>query len=179
MTQEDLHKLEKQGEQNPCYGGDVCTDGRFEIIEAAKQELLKKTNINTSPKEMEVLDSILFRCWQMGWLEKQDEQNPTLPKWKNKIVEINVDICNGIENWANVMLTADADNWSYHLNYDERDIHNAVTILNHVCSNVGIKNGHISEKNAYEFGMRLRQLILDMTGYDTASIADKETCAYR
>ena len=94
---------------------------------------------------------------------------------KNKIAEINVNIRNGIENWANVMLTADADNWAYYLNYNERDIQNAAFIIDHVCSNVGIKNGHISEKNAAEFGMRLRQLILDMTGYDTASIADKET----
>lgn len=50
--------------------GDICGDNRFQIIELAKKHLLESTNIETSPKEMEVLDTFLFRCWQMGWLEK-------------------------------------------------------------------------------------------------------------
>jgi hypothetical protein len=48
--------------------GAICDDNRFEIIEAAKKKLIESTNIETSPKEMEVLDSLLFRMWQMGWL---------------------------------------------------------------------------------------------------------------
>lgn len=47
---------------------DMCGDNRFEIIEKAKRQLLKDTNISSSPDEMKVLDSFLFRCWQMGWL---------------------------------------------------------------------------------------------------------------
>lgn len=50
----------------------VCGDNRFEIIEVAKNDLIESTNIERSPKEMEVLDSFLFRCWQMGWLEKYE-----------------------------------------------------------------------------------------------------------
>lgn len=50
--------------------GAVCGDDRFEIMEKAKEDLLKKTNIDTSKDEMDVLDSFLFRCWQMGWLDK-------------------------------------------------------------------------------------------------------------
>ena len=50
-------------------GGDVCGDDRFEIIEQAKKALLESTNIKDSPNEMGVLDSFLFRCWQMGWLD--------------------------------------------------------------------------------------------------------------
>lgn len=49
---------------------EVCRDNRFEIIEAAKKDLIESTNIEGSPKEMEVLNSFLFRCWQMGWLEE-------------------------------------------------------------------------------------------------------------
>lgn len=52
--------------------GEVCSDNRFEIIERYKKKLIESTNIETSPLEMEVLDSILFRMWQMGWL-KEDE----------------------------------------------------------------------------------------------------------
>ena len=49
---------------------DMCGDNRFQIIKLAKKDLLASTNIDTSPDEMKVLDNFLFRCWQMGWLEK-------------------------------------------------------------------------------------------------------------
>lgn len=49
---------------------DICGDNRFEIIERAKKRLLENTNISSSPDEMKVLDSFLFRCWQMGWLNE-------------------------------------------------------------------------------------------------------------
>ena len=55
-----------------CY--EVCNDGRNEIIERAKQDLLESTNIDTSPDEMKVLNDFLFRCWQMGWLEKYERR---------------------------------------------------------------------------------------------------------
>ena len=51
---------------------EICGDNRFEIIERAKKDMLDATNIDTSPKEMEVLDNFLFRCWQMGWLDRYD-----------------------------------------------------------------------------------------------------------
>ena len=46
----------------------ICDD-RFEIISKAKKHIIEATNIEMSPKEMEVLDNFLFRCWQMGWLK--------------------------------------------------------------------------------------------------------------
>lgn len=49
---------------------EVAGDGRFEIIAKAKKALIDSTNIETSEDEMKVLDEILFRCWQMGWLDK-------------------------------------------------------------------------------------------------------------
>ena len=51
---------------------EVCADNRFEIIQQAKEDLIKSTNIETSLKEMEVLNSFLFRCWQMGWLKQYE-----------------------------------------------------------------------------------------------------------
>lgn len=50
----------------------ICGDNRFEIIQKAKDDLTRATNIQDSPEEMQVLDSILFRAWQMGWLEKYE-----------------------------------------------------------------------------------------------------------
>lgn len=55
--------------------GDMCNDGRFEIIEAAKKDILEKTNIETSHAEMTVLNNFLYRCWQMGWLKQYNKAN--------------------------------------------------------------------------------------------------------
>ena len=54
-----------------CAG--TCDDDRFKIIGKAKEDLLKSTNIDSSPDEMKVLDVFLFRCWQMGWLNQYKE----------------------------------------------------------------------------------------------------------
>lgn len=50
----------------------MCGDNRFEIIEKAKKDLFESTNIKNSLDELAVLDSFLFRCWQMGWLKKYE-----------------------------------------------------------------------------------------------------------
>lgn len=47
---------------------EICTDNRFEVIAAYKKKLIESTNIETSPDEMAVIDNVLFRFWQMGWL---------------------------------------------------------------------------------------------------------------
>ena len=54
---------------------DTCGDNRFELIEKYKQKLLDATNIEDSPEEMAVIDNILFRFWQMGWLEKLESSH--------------------------------------------------------------------------------------------------------
>lgn len=50
----------------------TCGDNRFEIIQKAKDDILESTNIGCCPDEMKVLDSFLFRAWQMGWLDKYE-----------------------------------------------------------------------------------------------------------
>ena len=55
---------------------EICGDNRFEIIEKAKMDILDSTNISSSQDEMKVLDSFLFRCWQMRWLKKYDNSQP-------------------------------------------------------------------------------------------------------
>ena len=57
---------------------EMCGDNRFEIIAEAKRQLLEYTNIETSPDEMAVIDSFLFRCWQMGWLKSLDKGGYTM-----------------------------------------------------------------------------------------------------
>ena len=53
--------------------GDICPDDRFELLGKARGILMEKTNIEMRGDEMAVLDSILFRCWQMGWLDQLRE----------------------------------------------------------------------------------------------------------
>lgn len=48
----------------------ICGDNRFELIAKARAMLVEDTNIEDRPDEMAILDSILFRCWQMGWLDR-------------------------------------------------------------------------------------------------------------
>lgn len=48
---------------------EICGDDRFELIAKAKQKLLDATNIDSRADEIAVLDSILFRCWQIGLLD--------------------------------------------------------------------------------------------------------------
>lgn len=69
---------------------EVCSDNRFEIIADYKRRLVEGTNIETKPEEMAVLDSILFRFWQMGWLK---EQEPVKPRWTHPTVDKNVMMC--------------------------------------------------------------------------------------
>lgn len=58
---------------------DLCGDNRFELIEKYKQKLIEETNIESAPDEMKVLDNILFRFWQMDWLDKLEQ--PTAQQW--------------------------------------------------------------------------------------------------
>lgn len=51
----------------------TCDDNMFEAIARAKEELISATNIEDSPDEMAVIDSVLFRFWQMGWLDAKDK----------------------------------------------------------------------------------------------------------
>ena len=60
--------------------GGVCGDNRFEIIAKVKEHLIKATNIESQPKELEQLDNILFRLWQLGYFNLE-----TIPKLKEEI----------------------------------------------------------------------------------------------
>ena len=51
-----------------------CGDNRFRVIAKAKEHLFQATNIAEDKKELEVLDSFLLRCWQMGWLKQYEEE---------------------------------------------------------------------------------------------------------
>lgn len=94
---------------------------------------------------------------------------------KEQIKEINQHISDALEQLANIMLTADANKWAYHLSYNERDALNAVMIVNHVLQNIGIKSGHINETNVFQKGVYFRRAIKDFSGLDTLELVKKVT----
>lgn len=49
---------------------EVCTDNREILVSKYYDLLREKTNIETSYEEMMVVRNILFRFWQLGWLDK-------------------------------------------------------------------------------------------------------------
>lgn len=56
---------------------EMCNDNRFELIKKYKDKLIEATNIETSKAEMDVIDSVLFRFWQMGWLDRLEDEDKT------------------------------------------------------------------------------------------------------
>lgn len=83
-----------------------------------------------------------------------------------QIKYINDGICSGLDIWAIVALELEAMNQACRMDYSPRDLMNAAYLFQHVTANIGIKAGIIDEDKAIEFGNRLRQLTIDMTGYD-------------
>ena len=67
--------------------GDICGDNSFEIIHNVKEYLVKHTNIETQPEEMAVVNSILFRLWQCGYLNmSRNDASKVVPLPKKAIV---------------------------------------------------------------------------------------------
>lgn len=58
---------------------DMIDDNRFVLIKKYKQKLIEGTNISDSPEDMAAINSILFRFWQMGWLDKLEEEPHWIP----------------------------------------------------------------------------------------------------
>ena len=88
-----------------------------------------------------------------------------------RIKEINQYIKKGLEQWRNVCLMADADQWAYMLDYDAYDVLSVTMLFMHVCSNIGIKKQIIREKESVECGNKIRELVKFMTGYDTHEVS--------
>lgn len=90
------------------------------------------------------------------------------------IKEINQAIRDGLNQWADIALEAEDKQWAVDLNYFPRDLMNVCYLFMHVCSNIGIKAGRVDFENTDKFGERIRQLVIDMTGYDPHHIFDEK-----
>lgn len=92
---------------------------------------------------------------------------------KIAIQEINQHISDALRQWADIVVTADADGWAYLLNYTEEDITNALLLINCILQNVAIKSGHINFDNAFDKGKAFREAIKDFCGVDPAELTHK------
>ena len=92
---------------------------------------------------------------------------------KIAIQEINQHISDALKQWADIVVTADADGWAYLLNYTDEDIVNALWLINSILQNVAIKSGHIDFGNAIDKGKAFREAIKDYCGVDPAELTNK------
>lgn len=92
---------------------------------------------------------------------------------ENKIKEINTHISNALKQWSDIMLHADADDWSFNLNYSEEDLLNAFFIFHHVATNIAIKSEILTEENAASKMYKLRDAIKECYGFDTVALTNK------
>ena len=81
---------------------EVCGDNRFELIKKYKERLVAATNIETAIDEMNVIDSILFRFWQMGWLDRLEAD--VVPRSEVEQLQRNLEQCeNGYRQQIHIL----------------------------------------------------------------------------
>ena len=90
-----------------------------------------------------------------------------------KIKIINQAISEALGRWFDIMITADADEWAYLLEYSDEDMLNALFIFNHVWQNRAIKNGVLNTENATEMMEKFKGMIMDVFGIDTIELTHK------
>lgn len=91
---------------------------------------------------------------------------------EKEIKEINTHISDALKQWSEVMLHADADDWSFNLNYSEEDLLNAFFIFHHVATNIAIKNEILTEENAIFKMYKLREAVKECYGFDTVQLTN-------
>lgn len=90
-----------------------------------------------------------------------------------KIKEINWHISDALKKWSDIVTLADADQWSYFLDYSDEDMLNALFIFNHVWQNRAIKRGVFDKENAGEKMERFKNVVMDVFDIDTIELTSK------
>ena len=91
-----------------------------------------------------------------------------------KIKEINKHISDALRQWSAVVIHADADEWSYFLDYSDEDLLNAMFIFNHVWQNRAIKREHFKDEEDVIAKISIyRKAIKIAFGIDTVELTEK------
>lgn len=91
-----------------------------------------------------------------------------------KIKEINKHISDALRQWSAVVIHADADEWSYFLDYSDEDLLNAMFIFNHVWQNRAIKSEHFKDEEDVIAKISIyRKAVKIAFGIDTVELTEK------
>ena len=75
--------------------------------------------------------------------------------------------------WSDILLEADAMEWSFLLNFDKKDLFSTLNIFWRVWNNYAIKNGILTESNAEEKVKMLKKAIEDCFGINTFKLTEE------
>lgn len=89
---------------------------------------------------------------------------------KKAIEEINMHISDALSDWASILLKANADEWEYYLDFDSKDLFNALYIFNSVWQNNAIKRGVLNDDNATERMKKFQRSIEECFGINTFAL---------
>lgn len=95
---------------------------------------------------------------------------------ENNLTEIkmaNKEIKGALGAWQEILNIADADEWAFYLEYDEKDLFNALYIFNHVAQNIAIKKGFLNEENALNKMTTFREALKEAFGFDSIEVTKK------
>lgn len=75
--------------------------------------------------------------------------------------------------WSNILIEADAMEWSFFLNFDKKDLFSTFNIFWRVWSNYAIKNENFTESNGEEKAEMFAKAIEDCFGINTFKLTEE------
>ena len=75
--------------------------------------------------------------------------------------------------WSDILLEADAMEWSFFLDFDKKDLFSTLNIFWRVWSNYAIKNGIFTESNVEERTKMFAKAIEDCFGINTIKLTEE------
>ena len=75
--------------------------------------------------------------------------------------------------WSNILIEADAMEWSFFLDFDKKDLFSTLNIFSRVWSNYAIKNGILTEGNVEEKTKMFAKAIEDCFGINTIKLTEE------
>ena len=75
--------------------------------------------------------------------------------------------------WSDILIEADAMEWSFFLDFDKKDLFSTFNIFSRVWSNYAIKKGIFTESNVEEKSKMLAKAIEDCFGINTIKLTEE------
>ena len=75
--------------------------------------------------------------------------------------------------WSDILIEADAMEWSFFLDFDKKDLFSTLSIFSRVWINYAIKNGILTEGNVEEKTKMFAKAIEDCFGINTVKLTEE------